>query len=191
MLAGFVAVTVMAVPGQANAVTPVPLPYGSPAVITLPDWAALGATLNVIGGCFITPLPARSDRTREVIVKATGADLLCSVSITDIDGGLLGGAQFATVLGEQRAQLARPGGRMQVGSIRTLAPRDQRTLQGVPLTFAVASSQRVCGVAKKRGSWVVVAKARGVCRIMVSAAGIPERYAPYVKALTFPIRSRG
>lgn len=190
VLAGVVAITLMAGPAQANAVTPVPLPYGSPAVITLPDWAALDATLNVTGGCFVTPLPARSDRTREVIVKATDAGQLCSVSIIDTDGVLIKGAQFTTGLGEQRAQLARPGGRMQVGSIRTLAPRDQRTLQGVPLTFAVTSDRRVCRVEKMRGSWVLVAKKPGRCSVTVGAEGIPARYAPYAKTLTFAVQPR-
>lgn len=190
MLAGAVAVAAMAMPAQVHAVMPVPLPYGSPAVITLPDWIALDATLQVTGGCFVTPLLARADRSRDVIVKATVVDQPCSVSIIDTDGVVIEGAQFTTILGEQRAQLARPGGGMQVGSIRTLAARDQRTLQGMSLTFSVASGHRACRIERKRGSWVLVATAPGVCSVAVAAAGIPERYAPYASTLTFAVRSR-
>lgn len=189
-LVGAVAIAVLALPARADIATPTPLPYGSPAVVTLPDWVSLDATLQVDGGCFGTPLPAQADRTRDVIVKATAVGQGCSVAVIDAAGTRLAAAVFTTVLGRQRAQLVRPGGRMRVGSTRTLAPRDQRTLQGVPLTFAVASGHRVCRVSKIRGSWVLSTKARGACTVSVAAVGVPERYEPYTNTLTFAVQSR-
>jgi len=164
--------------------------YGSPLNISATNTAGNPVRLQATGACFITNLAQQTTGLTQAIVMATSTRDTCTVTAVSGEGEV---AQRQTVTlrtepGPQRARFKREGGTLKPRSTQLLAPRDQRTMQGQPMTFRVQRGKGSCSVIRVKQNWLVRTTRPGVCVIQATARGLGDLYLPYAQPLSFRVR---